>query len=118
MIQAKTYKSGKEAYRLYRDGICSSWKQVASRIGVRSKQAAQSRARAYAEHAGLPWPLKVDPNSKKGERAYRLAKHGLSWRRIADTLEFESGASACTTARRHAELYNLPWPLHGGSPTY
>lgn len=115
---------GEQAYTLRLAGL--SWTEVAVQIGSSTNlagNAATMVAKKYALSRDLVWPLHVQKASKpapepvepafkaKQKSAYDFRCEGFSWADVAELTGYKRVNHAVTAASKHAERYNLPWPI-------
>mgnify|MGYP003655604708 FL=1 len=57
-------------------------------------------------------PSWMDPNLKRGMRAYLLRQRTrITWRKVADRLGYSSLEGARSAAKRYSRKRRLPWPV-------
>ena len=92
--------------------------EVAKKFGFESARHAANALLSWCKRNGEshPWELANRGTLTEGraEAAYNAHAEGMSWAEVARLLDYSSGGSAYSTARKWALLEKKPWPPEPG----
>jgi hypothetical protein len=99
----------------------ASKEEVAEHFDFESARHAANALNSWCKRTGeaYPWELANRGTLTEGraEAAYNAHSEGKSWAEVARLLDYSSGGSALSVARKWAQNSGLPWPVKPAIPT-